>query len=423
MDFYTSVVKYGNMILYRGVKNGRRTKLKLNYSPTLYTETTEDSPWKTLDGNNLLPHPFESIKEASEYINRYNKVENFKIYGNASFNYSFIADEFKGMIDWDIDKIAVDIIDIETKSDNGFPDPYKAQEEITAITLTRLGRYPIAFGCGEYEVKGDEKYIKCRDEIDLCQQFMDIWSSDPPDVLSGWNSRYFDVPYLFNRFKILQGETFAKRLSPWNIVNTKTTFQKTTGKELTSYDLVGIGHLDYIELYKAFAKDGKTRENYKLNTIANVELGEGKLSYDEYDNLNQLYLNDYQKFQEYNIKDVDLIIRLEDKLKLIELSLTLAYDSKSNYEDVFTQTRMWDALTYNYLLEKHIIVPPKIMHEKESAFEGAFVKEPQVGRHKWVASFDLNSLYPNLIRQYNISPEKLVNKQDILDRIELLKSV
>jgi DNA polymerase elongation subunit (family B) len=116
----------------------------------------------------------------------------------------------------------------------------------------------------------------------------------------------------------------------------------------------------------------------------------------------------YQVGIEYNIRDVDLIVKMEDKLKLIELALTLAYDTKTNYEDVFAQTRMWDSMTYSYLIDRKIVVPPRIVKKKDSAFEGAYVKEPQVGMHNWVASFDLNSLYPHLMVQYNISPETLI---------------
>jgi DNA polymerase elongation subunit (family B) len=178
------------------------------------------------------------------------------------------------------------------------------------------------------------------------------------------------------------------------------------------YDLVGIGHLDYLELYKWYSPNGKSQESYKLDSIANFELGEKKLSYDEYDSLHQLYKLNFQKFIEYNIKDVELIIRLEDKLKLLELGLTLAYDTKCNYTDVFAQTRMWDSLTYNHLLNKNVIVPPRIIQEKDSAFEGAYVKDPQVGKHDWVASFDLDSLYPHLMMQFNISPETLLEPEN-----------
>lgn len=130
----------------------------------------------------------------------------------------------------------------------------------------------------------------------------------------------------------------------------------------------------------------------------------------------------YQIGMEYNIKDVDLIVKLEDKLKLLELGLTLAYDTKCNYEDIFAQTRMWDSLIYCYLLEKNIVVPPKEVKQKSSAFEGAYVKEPQVGLHEWMASFDLNSLYPHLLMQYNLSPESLIDPEDYTDEMRRIIS-
>jgi DNA polymerase elongation subunit (family B) len=185
---------------------------------------------------------------------------------------------------------------------------------------------------------------------------------------------------------------------------------------MIAYGFTGVESLDYIELYKWYAPGGKSQESYRLDNIAQVELGEGKISYDEYENLHQLYKLNYQKFIEYNIKDVKLILKLEDKLKLIELALTLAYDTKCNYEDVFAQTRMWDSMTYSYLLNKGIIVPPREVQDKDAAFEGAYVKDVQVGKHDWVASFDLNSLYPHLMMQYSISPENLVDKSDIDER-------
>jgi DNA polymerase elongation subunit (family B) len=215
---------------------------------------------------------------------------------------------------------------------------------------------------------------------------------------------------LINRFNRILGEDETKKLSPWGFINGRKAI--VNNQELTAYELVGVSSLDYIELYRWYAPGGKSQESYRLDNIAQVELGEGKISYDEYDNLHALYRLNYQKFIEYNIKDVELIFKLESKLKLIELGLTLAYDTKTNFEDIFAQTRMWDALIYNYLLDKNIIVPPKETKHKSSAFEGAYVKEPQVGLHNYVASFDLNSLYPHLMMQYNISPETLVETSD-----------
>ncbi len=412
-SYYTNVASVGNNILYRGIKDGRRVKGKIPYSPTLFLPSKKPTKFKTLTGEHLEPMKFDSIREARDFVKRYDEVSNFKIYGQTRYEYAFIADNHQGMVDWNIEDISIAIIDIEVGSENGFPDPYQANEQITAVCIKYLGGDTVVFGCGEYETKGEEKYIRCQDETDLCKKFLAYWQENTPDVLSGWNIKFFDIPYLVNRFNKILGEDDTKKLSPWNMLSERKTV--INGRELIAYEFVGVSFLDYIELYRWYAPAGKSQDSYKLDNIANVELGDSKLSFDEYDNLHALYRLNYQKFIEYNIKDVELIVRMEEKLKLIELGMTLAYDTKTNYEDIFAQTRMWDSIIYSNLLAKRIIVPPKVVKRKESAFEGAYVKDPQVGMHKWVASFDLDSLYPHLMMQYNISPETLVQPENYTD--------
>ena len=415
-NYYTNVAAVGNNIFYRGVKDGRRIKLKIAYEPTLFLRSNKTTTFKSLEGVYLEPMKFESMREARDFVKRYDEVQGFEVYGNSSYQYAFIADEQKGMVEWTMEELSIAIIDIEVGSENGFPDPYQANEAITAIAVRQLNGGTTVYGCGEY--KNDDEtvtYHKCRDEYDLCKKFLSDWNTNPPDVISGWNIKFFDIPYLVNRFTKLFGEDETRKLSPWGLINSRKAV--VNNRELTAYEFVGISTLDYIELYRWYAPGGKSQESYRLDNIAQVELGEGKISYDEFENLHQLYRLNYQKFIEYNIKDVDLILKLENKLKLIELGLTLAYDTKTNYEDIFAQTRMWDALIYNYLLDKNIVVPPKITKSKSEAFEGAYVKDPQTGMHPWVASFDLNSLYPHLMMQYNISPETLVQPTDYTDEM------
>lgn len=409
-SYYTNVASVGNNIFYRGVKDGRRVQGKIPYSPTLFLPSKKPTKFKSLTGEYLEPMKFDSIREARDFVKRYDEVSNFKIYGQTRYEYAFIADNHQGMIDWNVEHISIAVIDIEVGSENGFPDPYLANEHITAVCIKFLGGDTVVFGCGEYETKGEEKYIRCQDETDLCKKFLTYWQNNTPDVLSGWNIKFFDIPYLVNRFNKILGEDETKKLSPWNLLTERKTV--INGRDLIAYDFVGVAFLDYMELYKWYAPSGKSQDSYKLDNIANVELGDSKLSFDEYDNLHALYRQNYQKFIEYNIKDVELIVRMEEKLKLIELGLTLAYDTKTNYDDIFAQTRMWDSMTYAYLLEKGIVVPPKVVQSKTSAFEGAYVKDPQVGMHKFVASFDLNSLYPHLMMQYCISPENLIEVAD-----------
>ena len=415
-NYYTNVASLGNTIYYRGIKNGRRVKLKVAYTPTLFLPSNKPTDYKNLEGEYLEPMKFENIREARDFIKRYEEVKNFRIYGNNSFAYSFIADEFKGMIDWKIEDLSIAVIDIEVGSENGFPDPYQATEPITAICVKYMNGMTYVWGCGDYNNERDDvTYIKCRDEYDLCKKFLDFWHENAPDVISGWNIKFFDIPYLVNRFQKLFDEDVYKKLSPWSLINSRNVI--VNNKNFVAYDMIGISVLDYIELYRWYAPGGRSQESYRLDNIANVEIGESKLSYDEFDSLHALYRLNFQKFIDYNIKDVELIFKLENKLKLIELGLTLGYDTKTNFEDIFAQTRMWDALIYNYLLSKNIIVPPKEEKFKGEAFEGAFVKDPQVGKHNWIASFDLNSLYPHLMMQYNISPETLVEPSNYTDEM------
>jgi DNA polymerase elongation subunit (family B) len=412
-NFYTNVQSLGGKILYRGVKDGKRIKLKIDYEPQLYLPARRgNGTHKSLDGIDLVPKRFDGIREARDYVKQFEDVSGgTKIYGNTRFEYAFIAEQHSKMVDWDADKVSIGVIDIEVGSENGFPDPYLANEPITAIAITYLGGHTYVMGCGDYTNDDPDNvtYWKCRDEWSLCKRFLELWTRMTPDVITGWNTKFFDIPYLVNRFRKILGEDDTKKLSPWNFITERKTI--INGRQLIAYSLVGVESLDYIELYKWYAPGGKSQESYRLDNIAQVELGEGKISYDEYDNLHALYRLNFQKFIEYNIKDVKLILKLEDKLKLLELALTLAYDTKCNYEDVFAQTRMWDALTYSYLLNRGIIVPPREVQDKDAAFEGAYVKDPQVGMHNWVASFDLNSLYPHLMMQYNISPETLIEPE------------
>jgi DNA polymerase elongation subunit (family B) len=411
-NFYTNVQSVGNNILFRGYAKGKKVKGKIEYRPRFFELSNKVTNYTNLQGEYLQEIKFDSMREAREYFRQFENVSGKKIYGNSRFEYAYIADHYKGMIEWDFNKVDIAVIDIEVGSENGFPDPYQANEPITAIAWKDLNGHMSVWGCGDFTNNDTENvtYYKCKDEWTLCTSFLNAWALKTPDVVTGWNTEFFDIPYLVNRFRKILGEDYVKKMSPWNLVSERKVF--VMNKQQIVYDIVGVGHLDYLELYKWYSPNGKSQESYKLDSIANVELGERKLSYDEYDSLHQLYKLNFQKFIEYNIKDVQLIIRLEDKLKLLELALTLAYDTKCNYTDVFAQTRMWDALTYNNLLEKNIIVPPRVVQEKDSAFEGAYVKEPQVGKHDWVASFDLDSLYPHLMMQYNVSPETLIEPEN-----------
>jgi DNA polymerase elongation subunit (family B) len=409
-SFYTNVQVYGSRILYRGVEDGRRVSRRINYFPTLYVPSQVPTAFTTVKGDHVAEMKPGNIREARDFVKQYEDVHGFKIYGNQKYEYTFISDHFSDDVDWDLSHINVTNMDIEVESDNGFPEPEYANEAMISITMKNNQGKFIVLGCGDFKNERDDVwYIKCRDEFDLLKKFLDEWSADYPDIVTGWNVERFDIVYLVNRIRKVLGEEAVMRLSPWNIVNERK-MRDQHGNEEQAYEVLGIAVLDYLALYKKFAPEGKSQESYRLDAIANVEIGERKLSYAEYGSLHTLYKKNYQLFIEYNIKDVELVGLIDDKLKLIELALTLAYDSKTNYLDAFSQVRMWDAIIYNYLHKKNIVVDPIVSHHKDE-FGGGHVKEPIPGLYKWVASFDLNSLYPHLIMQYNISPDTIIEPE------------
>ena len=412
-DFYTNVSVSSKFILLRSVENGKRVRRKIEYSPTFFLPSQEKSEFTTLAGEYVKPIKPGNISDCRDFVKRYESVDNFPVYGNNRYEYAFIADEYSEDILWDISKIVIANIDIEVASEHGFPEPNKAIEEITAITIRLKDNY-FVFGVGDYtKHRDDVSYCKCRDELDLIRKFVDFWTRFYPDVVTGWNVKFFDIPYLVNRITNLFGVDEAKKLSPWNRIDEREVHVMNRANKV--YEMSGIATLDFLELYKKFTYS--QQESYRLDHIAYVELKENKLDYSEFENLHQLYKQDYQKFIEYNVKDVELVEKLEDKMKLIELALTLAYDNKVNYDDVFTQVRMWDAIIYNYLKKKNVVIPQMKKGEKSSSYEGAYVKDPILGMHEWVASFDLNSLYPHLIMQYNISMETLVEPTEYSEDI------
>ena len=418
MNFYTNVQLYGKSILYRGIEDGKRVARRVEYRPTFYVPSKSPSKFKTLGGDSVEPIEPGTITECRDFVERYKDVDTFPIYGNSRYQYAFISDEFPDDVFWDRDKISIAYLDIEVGSENGFPDPKDAAEEITAITI-KQGATFYSYGVGAFTpTLPNVIYKKCKDEHDLITSFLHDFTLSFPDIITGWNVKFFDIPYLVNRITRVFGEAEANRLSPWKRVAFRET--KIMNREQIYFDIYGISTLDYLDLYKKYSFT--PQESYRLDHIAFSELGESKMDYSEYGTLHQLYRLDFQKFMEYNIKDVELIVRLEDKMKLLELAMTLAYDNKVNFDDVFAQVRMWDAIIYNHLKKSNIVIPQMKTGEKDTQYEGAYVKDPILGAHEWVASFDLNSLYPHLIMQYNISMETLIEPPKYTDEMRAIRT-
>ena len=406
MKFYTNVVMIGDNFLVRGYDKGEYFQVREKYSPTLFVPAKKKTNYKTLEGKYVEKIKPGTVRESREFIKQYEFVDNFPIYGQDRFIYQYIADSYpEDEIKFDISKIRLYTIDIETRSENGFPDVESADQEILLISIQDYNTKEITtWGIGSFKNKQENvRYIQFNNEHDLLSSFIQWWIDNTPDIVTGWNIQLFDIPYIAKRIERVLGTKLMRRLSPWGLCSPKEIYIK--GRRYQTYDVGGITQLDYLDLYKKFTYTNQ--ESYRLDYIAQVELGQKKLDHSEFDTFKDFYTNGWQKFVEYNIIDVELVDRLEDKMKLIELALTMAYDAKVNYADVFYQVRMWDNIIYNYLKKRNIVIPPKERSDKDEKYAGAYVKEPKPGRYDWVVSFDLNSLYPHLIMQYNISPETL----------------
>ena len=419
MRFYTNVQVVGNNFLVRGYENGRSVIFKEEYSPTLFVKSNRETKYKTLEGENVEPIQPGTVRDCREFYKKYDDVDGFKIYGNDRYVFQYISDKYpEDEIKFDIKKINLVTIDIEVKSEQGFPDPESCSEELLTISIQDYATKEInTWGRKPYTPTQDNvTYHYFEDEIAMINSFLYHWSQNPPEVVTGWNCRLYDIPYLCGRIDRIMGQKKMKLLSPWGIISQESI--TIMGREFNTFDIAGVTTLDYLELYKKFTYTNQ--ESYRLDYIAEVELGQKKLDHSEFDTFKEFYTGNWKKFVDYNIVDVELVDRMEDKMKLIELALTMAYDAKVNFVDVMFQVRMWDTIIYNYLKKRDIVIPPRDRSEKSERYEGAYVKQPVPGVYDWVVSFDLNSLYPHLMMQYNISPETLVEEKHpsaTIDRI------
>lgn len=399
-------------ILLRGYANGKRFQEKIYYEPYMFVGDPDGEYRSLLKNIPLKKKMFKSIGAARGYIKDRKDVPGFELHGNDNFLYQFLNDEFPGEVEFDADLINVVSIDIETESKGGWPNIETADREITAISLSKKGKR-LVLGCKAYTPKDPSvTYILCNDEHELLSNFVAVWTSEEwlPDVVTGWNIELFDIPYLVRRIRRVLSESDAKDLSPWRRI-AENDIEFARGNKQT-FELVGIVMIDYLPLYKKFAL--KKAESYALDFIAKIELKQKKLDYREhgYTSLDDLYERNFEMYIDYNIHDAVLVDMLEEKLGFINQVLTLAYDAKTNYLDVFGTVRPWDVMITNFLLNERKVAVPllNISHELSEQIIGGYVKDPDPKKYKWVVSFDLTSLYPHLIMMFNISPETLVGR-------------
>ena len=417
---YTNVVKFGNKIKFRGYdENKKRVEWDANFQPTFYFSSEEPTEYKDIFGFYLSPVYPGNMKECKEFMDEYKDVSGFSLCGNDNYVVQYISDyyreneyrpaEFKDLMSM--------YLDIETECEHAFPDIEMPRERINAITMrTKHHTVILALGEFKYDPDDDRKYI-CEifdDEMEMLERFLYHWKQIDPDIIVGWNSDGFDIPYIVNRLDYLFGEKKSNELSPHGFIRPKWVDDKFGGKRL-NYQIYGVASLDYMKMYQKYVMT--PRESYSLDFIASVELNETKVDWKtKYSTMHEFYTKDFNWFVEYNVVDVDILWKLEEKLMLLDLHVSIAYHAKVNYEDVYSPIRTWDAIIYNHLRDQGTIVPLRLNSIQKSAqYAGAYVKEPVPGLYDNIVSYDAASLYPSLIIQHNISPNTLVTRDHVVD--------
>ena len=308
--------------------------------------------------------------------------------------------------------------DIEVEVTDGFPDVMKANNVITSIALYDFlteKYYTYVFDAKKrlQSYTKDNQFVEVYDtEYEMLNKFFQKYLEIKPTILSGWNSDYFDIPYLYNRAVNVLGVSVANLLSPIS--------QVFYNEFKMRYVIAGVSCLDYLSLYRKFSFSQQS--SYRLDYIGEVEVGMKKVSYEG--TLNDLYENDLQTFIDYNIRDVKILVELDKKLNLIEISRGIAHLGHIPYEEVFMSSRYLEGAILVYLKKLGIVAPNKPPRPKkflDDKFAGAYVQSPQAGKHDWVYDLDITSMYPSVIRSLNISPETKLGKVEGWDAEEFLK--
>lgn len=314
----------------------------------------------------------------------------------------------------------VGIIDIETDSTGGFPSVERGDKEITAISIhnSKTNRYTAMLldreGRGTIKSNHEVDISYFKNEETLLEFFLDHWERSKFTIISGWNIDGFDMPYLFNRIRRVLGEHHCRRLSP-----IKICYMNDWSKRLI---VAGISCLDYMELFKKFSE--KKEPSYALGNIGKKFVNIEKISYKG--DLNELYRSDLNKYLEYNLNDVKIVVALENKLQYIGLAQKICHIGHVSYESFRWSSRYIEGAILTYLRRNGNLVAPsksltgadeyeQQLADDEEGFEGAYVKDPIPGRYDWIYDLDLTSMYPNIIISLNISPETKLGKVDVWD--------
>ena len=409
---YTSVEQRFNKIYFRGYKDGKRVQTAdAQHKPTLYVPG-QSTEYKSLFGESLTEIQFSDIREARDYVKSYSDV--MKIHGNDRYEYDFIHRNFRGELNVELSALSLLYLDIETTTGHGAIDTRNAPETVLLISCySNKQAKMVTFGIEPSNAKGTE-YIQCTDEKDLLLKWINYCIEVDFDIMSGWNVVQFDMAYLGSRIIKLLGQRALDRLSPFGHVDAK--LETIMDREYLRYEISGRTVLDMLDLYKKFRFIN--RPNFRLSYIAQVEIGDSKTE-NKYASFREHYEKGWNDtdagpdgFVSYNIQDVNLLVKLEDKLGLIYLAVTLAYLTKVNYSDVYSPVKTWESYILSTLYEENVFCPIKKHHSSDHQIVGGFVKDVVPGLYKWTGVLDATSLYPSFIMSLNMSPETIVDMVD-----------
>ena len=391
--------------LFTWDKDGKRIKVDASVDPYLYVEGAGND--ESIYGTRLNKKTFRTQYDRYKYL----KDTNVKrVFDNFPIVQQYLIDSF-----WkDNEKpefaqhpIKVMFVDIEVYAPDDFPHANEAKAPVNVITVyDTLSNKFVTWGIKDYNTtEPDVKYVKCVSEADIFKKFIEYFESDYPDILTGWNSEFFDIPYIINRCTKVLDKSYTDRLSPSNNVYSREMKGKF-GQEQTRWYIEGISLIDYLDVYKRFSAG--ERESYKLASIAEAELGEGKVDFGTM-NLATLADTDWKTFIDYNIQDVRLLVKLEEKLKYSELIRMLAYVGLTTFEGAMGSLSVINGATAVRARYRNQRIPSFIRDADDgSKNPGAYVGAPLSGFQECVISFDANSLYPNVMISLNISPETKV---------------
>jgi DNA polymerase elongation subunit (family B) len=392
-------------------EDGARIDTEIPFRPYLYIEKDNATDATSIFKTSLSKKTFKNSLERKRYVDT---TTNQRLFHNLAPEQQFLIEMYKDLNnDPNFSKFPLKIflldIEVDTTLDSSFPTPEKASVPINLITVyDTLTKTTHTWGLKHPYTSKDVNsiYHRCKDEQDLILQFVDFWKSDYPDIASGWNSGGFDIPYIINRFIKIFGEDFVQQLSPVRTLRSRKIFTDM-GKEATIWNISGISLIDYMDLYKTFSPG--ERESFSLNYISELELGEGKIAYNAM-SLGELAHTDWNTFVDYNIQDVHLLVKLEEKLKFLEIARMLAYKGCTNFEAALGKVAIVTGAVSIQAAKQGYVIPTFPNKQERESYEGGFVREPEKGIQKAIVSFDVNSLYPNTIITLNISPETKIGK-------------